>query len=89
MEAADRPEVCDTTSKTSSSDLQTNGKALQSTDTTTKKTEAKPVKSNKKLKEEEKKLSKSLLHSCPRISLSNNSFLSSCTSYFSFCSHVA
>lgn len=59
MDAADRPEVCDTTSKTSSSDLQTNGKALKSTDTTTKKIEAKPVKSNKKLKEEEKKLSKS------------------------------
>ncbi|CAH3032353.1 unnamed protein product [Porites lobata] len=56
-DAADRPEVCDTTcDQTSSSDLQTNGKALQSTDTTTKKIEAKPVKSNKKLKEEEKKL---------------------------------
>ena len=80
MDAADRPEVCDTTSKTSSSDVQTNGKALQCTDTTTKKIEAKPVKSNKKLKEEEKKLSKSLLHTGPRISLSNNSFLSSCTS---------
>lgn len=76
MDAADRPEVCDTTSKTSSSDFQTNGKALQSTDTTTKKIEAKPVKSNKKLKEEEKKLSKSLLRTWLSISLSNIS----CTS---------
>lgn len=82
MDTADRPEVCDTASKTSSSDVQTNGKALHSTDTTTKKIEAKPVKSNKKLKEEEKKLSKSILPSSVyrSISLSNNNFLFSCAS---------
>ena len=61
METVVRPEVRDTASKTSSSGEQIDGKAPQVTEKTAIKNEAKPVKSNKKLKEEEKKLSKLLL----------------------------